>query len=172
MGTSARPRPVRLAEKLLAIRTGLGLSQSEMLRRLELSEEDLNESSENKRMVLGLLIMASPFLAVIMLVVIASNWRSEPNYSYPTESSYSTNSNPAINHNSNLNGLTNTTSNTSANSNYKRTRPSYDPNAPLLPRPKSDIEPLYNEVQRLKEQEGMTDEEAVNKILRDAGEIP
>jgi transcriptional regulator with XRE-family HTH domain len=31
---SARPRPERLAEKLLAIRNALGLSQTEMLRRL------------------------------------------------------------------------------------------------------------------------------------------
>lgn len=59
-----------------------------------------------------------------------------------------------------------------SDSTYERTRPGYDPNAPLLPREKGDIEPLYNEVQRLKEQEGMTDKEAVDKILRDAGEIP
>lgn len=39
MGTSSRPRPARLAEKLLAIRISLGVSQNEMLRRLELSEE-------------------------------------------------------------------------------------------------------------------------------------
>ncbi|MDQ3750412.1 MAG: hypothetical protein M3367_15565 [Acidobacteriota bacterium] len=55
---------------------------------------------------------------------------------------------------------------------YKRTSPEYDPKAPLLPRGKGDIEPLYNEVQRLKKQHGMTDKEAVDKILRDAGEIP
>jgi transcriptional regulator with XRE-family HTH domain len=35
----ARPRPERLAEKLMQIRQALGLSQSEMLRRLE--AEDL-----------------------------------------------------------------------------------------------------------------------------------
>jgi uncharacterized protein YraI len=57
-------------------------------------------------------------------------------------------------------------------STYQRTSPGYDPDAPQLPRHKGDIEPLYNEVQRLKEQQGMTDKEAVNKILRDAGEIP
>jgi transcriptional regulator with XRE-family HTH domain len=39
MGSATRPKPVRLAEKLSAIRAALGLSQSEMLRRLELSEE-------------------------------------------------------------------------------------------------------------------------------------
>lgn len=55
---------------------------------------------------------------------------------------------------------------------YTRTSPGYDPKAPLLPRSKGDVEPLYNGVQRLKEQQGMTDKEAVNKILRDAGEIP
>lgn len=57
-------------------------------------------------------------------------------------------------------------------SGYKRTTPDYDPNAPLMPRHEGDIEPLYNEVQRLKEQKGMTDAEAVDKLLRDAGEIP
>ncbi len=36
MGRSARPKPQRLAEKLLQIRNGLGLSQSEMLRRLDI----------------------------------------------------------------------------------------------------------------------------------------
>ncbi|HEV2761967.1 MAG TPA: helix-turn-helix transcriptional regulator, partial [Pyrinomonadaceae bacterium] len=34
MGTRARQRPERLAEKLLAIRNALGISQPEMLRRL------------------------------------------------------------------------------------------------------------------------------------------
>lgn len=34
MGRGAREKPERLAEKLLYIRTALGLSQSEMLRRL------------------------------------------------------------------------------------------------------------------------------------------
>ena len=38
MGVKARQRPERLAEKLLQIRTGLGLSQSEMLKRLGLEE--------------------------------------------------------------------------------------------------------------------------------------
>ena len=33
-----RPRPMRLAEKLLQIRTGLGLSQTQMLDRLGLTE--------------------------------------------------------------------------------------------------------------------------------------
>lgn len=34
MGTASRPRPKRLAEKLLQIRLALGLSQNEMIRRL------------------------------------------------------------------------------------------------------------------------------------------
>jgi transcriptional regulator with XRE-family HTH domain len=39
MGSATRPKPVRLAEKLLRIRTALGLSQTEMLHRLELNEK-------------------------------------------------------------------------------------------------------------------------------------
>jgi len=35
MGQKARPQPERLAEKLLRIREALGLSQSEMFRRLD-----------------------------------------------------------------------------------------------------------------------------------------
>lgn len=38
MGRRARMRPERLAEKLLQIRNALGLSQSELLRRLEMEE--------------------------------------------------------------------------------------------------------------------------------------
>jgi transcriptional regulator with XRE-family HTH domain len=38
MGVRARQRPERLAEKLLQIRAALGLSQSEMLRRLGLED--------------------------------------------------------------------------------------------------------------------------------------
>src|SRR5918911_1286590 len=44
MGTIRRPRPARLAEKLLAIRTSLGLSQNEMLRRLGLDEGSFRSS--------------------------------------------------------------------------------------------------------------------------------
>ncbi|HEY0428913.1 MAG TPA: helix-turn-helix transcriptional regulator [Pyrinomonadaceae bacterium] len=36
MGTKRRPRPQRLAEKLLKIRTDLGLSQDELIERLGL----------------------------------------------------------------------------------------------------------------------------------------
>ena len=39
MGKRARRKPERLAEKLVQIRTALGLSQSEMLRRLEAEDE-------------------------------------------------------------------------------------------------------------------------------------
>ena len=38
MGRRARMKPARLAEKLFKIRTSLGLSQSEMLRRLAFEE--------------------------------------------------------------------------------------------------------------------------------------
>jgi transcriptional regulator with XRE-family HTH domain len=43
MGKAARPRPARLAEKLVAIRTALGLSQNEMVRRLGVENELLRE---------------------------------------------------------------------------------------------------------------------------------
>lgn len=39
MGSSARPKPLRLSEKLLKIRNDLGLSQNEMLRCLGLADE-------------------------------------------------------------------------------------------------------------------------------------
>jgi transcriptional regulator with XRE-family HTH domain len=39
MGSSARPKPARLAEKLLKTRTALGLSQNGMLSRLGESDE-------------------------------------------------------------------------------------------------------------------------------------
>jgi len=39
MGKSKRPRPSRLAEKLITIRRALGLSQNEMLSRLGLADE-------------------------------------------------------------------------------------------------------------------------------------
>jgi transcriptional regulator with XRE-family HTH domain len=39
MGRYARKKPKRLAEKLLAIREALGLSQNEIIRRLGLEEE-------------------------------------------------------------------------------------------------------------------------------------
>ena len=41
MGRSQRPRPVRLAEKLLQIRRKLGLSQQQMLKRLEYKRSTL-----------------------------------------------------------------------------------------------------------------------------------
>jgi transcriptional regulator with XRE-family HTH domain len=39
MGKKARQKPKRLAEKLLQIRTALGLSQSEMLKRLDVEDQ-------------------------------------------------------------------------------------------------------------------------------------
>ncbi|HKY44914.1 MAG TPA: helix-turn-helix transcriptional regulator [Pyrinomonadaceae bacterium] len=48
-----RPRPLRLAEKLLRIRTGLGLSQTQMLDRLGLGESmhygRISEYEQDKR---------------------------------------------------------------------------------------------------------------------------
>ena len=38
MGRKARPQPARLPEKLLHIRNALGLSQSEMFRRLDVED--------------------------------------------------------------------------------------------------------------------------------------
>lgn len=38
MGRSKKPKPARLAKKLLQVRTALGLSQNEMIRRLGLPE--------------------------------------------------------------------------------------------------------------------------------------
>jgi transcriptional regulator with XRE-family HTH domain len=48
---SVRPRPARLAEKLLQIRTALGLSQTEMHRRLEV--EDLIDYTKISTYELG-----------------------------------------------------------------------------------------------------------------------
>ena len=39
MGSSSRPKPLRLAEKLLQIRTALELSQNELIQRLSLEDE-------------------------------------------------------------------------------------------------------------------------------------
>jgi transcriptional regulator with XRE-family HTH domain len=39
MGKRARPKPERLAEKLVQIRAALGLSQGELLRRLEVEDQ-------------------------------------------------------------------------------------------------------------------------------------
>jgi transcriptional regulator with XRE-family HTH domain len=39
MGTRGRPKPARLAEKLLEIRTKLELSQNGMIRRMELTDQ-------------------------------------------------------------------------------------------------------------------------------------
>jgi transcriptional regulator with XRE-family HTH domain len=44
MGTVRRPKPARLAEKLRAIRTSLGLSQNGMLRHLGLAEDSFRSS--------------------------------------------------------------------------------------------------------------------------------
>lgn len=69
-------------------------------------------------------------------------------------------------------GNYNTFSNSTYNSNYQPAQPSYNANDSLLPENKENIKPLYDEVQRLKKEHGMTDREAINKILREAGETP
>ena len=43
MGRRAGPRPARLAEKLLRIRAALGLSQNEMIERMDLADEVVRE---------------------------------------------------------------------------------------------------------------------------------
>lgn len=43
MGRASRPKPSRLAEKVLQIRTDLGLSQNGMIRRMGLTDELLRE---------------------------------------------------------------------------------------------------------------------------------
>ena len=52
MGQKARPKPVRLGEKLLQIRTALGLSQSEMFGRLRV--EDLISYKQLSKYELGI----------------------------------------------------------------------------------------------------------------------
>jgi transcriptional regulator with XRE-family HTH domain len=43
MGRASRPKPTRLAEKLLLIRTALGVSQNGMIRRMGLADDLLRE---------------------------------------------------------------------------------------------------------------------------------
>jgi transcriptional regulator with XRE-family HTH domain len=52
MGQKARPKPARLSEKLLQIRTALGLSQSEMFGRLQV--EDLISYKQLSKYELGI----------------------------------------------------------------------------------------------------------------------
>ncbi len=52
MGRKARPQPERLGEKLLRIRNALGLSQSEMFKRLEV--EDLISYKQLSKYELGI----------------------------------------------------------------------------------------------------------------------
>ena len=44
MGRASKRKPTRLAEKLLQIRLALGLSQNELIRRLELADELMQAS--------------------------------------------------------------------------------------------------------------------------------
>lgn len=45
MGRSSRPKPARLGDKLRQIREGLGLSQDEMLKKLNLQDSAIERSS-------------------------------------------------------------------------------------------------------------------------------
>ena len=60
MGRRARPTPARLGEKLLQIRSALGLSQSEMFRLL--SAEDLINSKQISKYELGVTEPPLPIL--------------------------------------------------------------------------------------------------------------
>jgi transcriptional regulator with XRE-family HTH domain len=60
MGRKARPTPERLGEKLLQVRNTLGLSQSEMFRRLD--AEDLITSKQISKYELGITEPPLPIL--------------------------------------------------------------------------------------------------------------
>jgi transcriptional regulator with XRE-family HTH domain len=67
MGTKPRQRPQRLGEKLLAIRNALGLSQSEMVRRLDVEgivPSQISEFETGKR---------EPSLIVVLQYARAAN---------------------------------------------------------------------------------------------------
>lgn len=68
MGSKARMKPARLAEKLLQIRNALGLSQSELVRRLGL--EDVLEYKRISEFELG---NAEPPLPVLLRYARAAN---------------------------------------------------------------------------------------------------
>jgi transcriptional regulator with XRE-family HTH domain len=68
MGRRARPTPARLSEKLLQIRNALGLSQSEMFRRLGV--EDLITLKQISKYELGI---TEPPLPIILQYARAAN---------------------------------------------------------------------------------------------------
>ena len=68
MGRKARPQPERLAEKLLQIRNALGLSQSEMFRRLDV--EDFVSYKQLSKYELGI---TEPPLVVLLRYAKAAN---------------------------------------------------------------------------------------------------
>jgi transcriptional regulator with XRE-family HTH domain len=68
MGKRARRKPERLAEKLIQIRTALGLSQSEMLRRLEV--EDQIDYTAISKYELG---RNEPSLIILLQYALAAN---------------------------------------------------------------------------------------------------
>ncbi|MDX6693250.1 MAG: Helix-turn-helix domain [Blastocatellia bacterium] len=68
MGQKARPQPERLAEKLLRIREALGLSQSEMFRRLDI--EDFVSYKQLSKYELGI---TEPPLIILLRYARAAN---------------------------------------------------------------------------------------------------
>jgi transcriptional regulator with XRE-family HTH domain len=78
MGTKPRDKPQRLSEKLLQIRTVLGLSQSELLRRLEAEEvltyHRISEYESGKREPpLWILLSYAHFAAVHLEDIVDDN---------------------------------------------------------------------------------------------------
>ena len=73
MGRSRRPRPARLGEKLLAVRQGLGLSQTQMCKALEL-EVDYSAVSQyelgTREPPLPVLLKYARLVGVIMDVLV------------------------------------------------------------------------------------------------------
>lgn len=75
MGTKPRPKPERLAEKLLQIRNALGLSQTEMLKRLgvedviayhRISEYETGKREPTLLILLGYARVASVYVDVLI----------------------------------------------------------------------------------------------------------
>jgi transcriptional regulator with XRE-family HTH domain len=74
---SARERPARLAEKLLQIRTALGISQGEMLRRLGADEKSdryyISNFETGKREPSLIVLLAYARIANVLMEVLADD---------------------------------------------------------------------------------------------------
>lgn len=77
MGRSSRKKPMRLAEKLLAIRTALNLSQNELISRIgiqdELTRETVSNFERGVREPSLLVLLAYAHLAGVCLDVLAND---------------------------------------------------------------------------------------------------